>query len=356
MRLVGAMGELGGGVFQLVQDPPIPEDRPSFDRRLLDLAVSSGVAVAIAATGASIPQSLNQLDMIAAAGGRSFALTHSRGIGSMSSFATKLPFDSLPEWRKVRSLSQADQQRMLRDPEVCRTLVWAAHHGSYAEAVGAEARLPDFERMEVVERPVPPNPTVADAARDRGVDPVQYMIDSAIECFDRFYFQSFSPFDADVVRLAMKHPRTVMTFSDAGAHVSQISDCSIQTHLLAHWVRDRGDFTLEEAIRMLTLAPARAWGFADRGLLREGMVADLNVFDPDTVSPNMPTVVHDLPRGGPAHHANCHRVPRHRGRGPGRPPQRAAHRRIARGAPATTRYIDMTEVSLKAYAPAPGTQ
>ena len=95
----------------------------------------------------------------------------------------------------------------------------------------------------------------------------------------------------------MKHPRTVMTFSDAGAHVSQISDVSIQTHLLAYWVREREAFTLEEAVRMITLVPATAWGFADRGLVREGFVADLNVFDPETVAPALPTVQHDLPAG-----------------------------------------------------------
>jgi N-acyl-D-amino-acid deacylase len=87
----------------------------------------------------------------------------------------------------------------------------------------------------------------------------------------------------------MAHPRTVMSFSDSGAHVSQMSDASIYTHLLAHWVRDRGDFSLEEAVRMITLAPARAWGFHDRGLLRQGLVADINVFDPDRVAPAMPT-------------------------------------------------------------------
>ncbi len=88
-----------------------------------------------------------------------------------------------------------------------------------------------------------------------------------------------------------------MTFSDSGAHVSQISDASIQTHLLAYWVREREAFTLEEAVRMITLAPATAWGFADRGLVREGFVADLNVFDPDRVAPELPTVEHDLPAG-----------------------------------------------------------
>ena len=76
-----------------------------------------------------------------------------------------------------------------------------------------------------------------------------------------------------------------------------MSDASLPTHLLAHWVRDRGDFTIEEAIRMLTLEPARAWGFHDRGLLREGLVADCNIIDLAAVAPAMPTVVHDLPAG-----------------------------------------------------------
>ena len=64
----------------------------------------------------------------------------------------------------------------------------------------------------------------------------------------------------------LRHPRTVMTFSDSGAHMSQICDSSIHTHLLGYWVREQGEFTLEEGVRMITLAPALAWGFADRGL------------------------------------------------------------------------------------------
>jgi N-acyl-D-aspartate/D-glutamate deacylase len=63
-------------------------------------------------------------------------------------------------------------------------------------------------------------------------------------------------------------------------------------------VRDRQEFTLEEAVRMITLAPALAWGFSDRGLLREGMAADVNVFDPATVGPAVPRIVTDLPGGG----------------------------------------------------------
>jgi len=71
--------------------------------------------------------------------------------------------------------------------------------------------------------------------------------------------------------VALRHPRTVMTFSDSGAHVSLIMDSSIHTHLLAYWMRERSAFSLEEAVKMITLTPAVAWGFADRGLLRSGL-------------------------------------------------------------------------------------
>lgn len=297
-HLVGVLGELGVGVFQFVEDPPSPEEQAARHRRVIELAVETGVPFAVGATNGG--RSLELIDEAAEAGGRLFGLTHSRGIGSLSSFRTQLPFDRLGPWAEVRGLPFDEMDKALRDPEVRRRLVWSANHGPYGEAIGAEARKPDFERMQVLDAPVPPYRTVAEVARERGVDPVELMIDLALETdFTQFFVQSFAPFDYDVVKAAMKHPRTVMSFSDAGAHVSQISDCSIQTHLLAHWVRDRQDFTLEEAVRMMTLAPARAWGFHDRGMVREGMVADLNVFDPQRVGPAMPEVAHDLPAGEP---------------------------------------------------------
>jgi N-acyl-D-amino-acid deacylase len=297
--LVGVMGELGAGIFQITQDPPPAHERAEFDSRMRALAVETGVPFAIGATGGpSAFASLALIDSTEAAGGRMFGLTHCRGIGTMSSFRTRLPFDGLPVWADVRKRPLDEQRALLRDPDVRARLVESAHHGSYARAIGAEARKPDFERMRVLDRPVPPNPTVAEAARARGIDPVELIIDLALETdLDQFFVQTMAPFDHEATKIAMSHPRTVMAFSDAGAHVSQMSDCSIQTHLLAHWVRDREDFTLAEAIRMLTFAPARAWGFHDRGLVREGLVADLNVLDPLTVAPAMPTVAHDLPAG-----------------------------------------------------------
>jgi N-acyl-D-aspartate/D-glutamate deacylase len=294
--LVGVMGDLGVGVFQFVEDPPEPEERAAREDRIIALAVQTGVPIAIGATSGG--RALDLIDRAADAGGRIFGLTHPRGIGNMSSFRTKLPFDTLAEWRPVRELPLEEQRRLLTDPDVRKRLIWSGNYGEYGRAIGAEARKPDFERMRIMDAPLPPNPTVAELARQRGLDPVELMIDLALDTgFDQFFVQTMSPFDYDVVKGAMKHPRTVPTFSDSGAHVSQMADYSIHTYLLAHWVRERSDFTLEEAVRLLTLAPARWWGLHDRGLLREGLVADINVFDPARIGPQMPTLQFDLPGG-----------------------------------------------------------
>jgi N-acyl-D-aspartate/D-glutamate deacylase len=294
--LVDVMADAGAGVFQLVEDRhEAPDGGAEMRRRLIEMAAETGVPIAVPAGGGD---SLDLLDAAAAAGGRMFGLSHCRGIGNMSSFRSRLPFDGLPEWRELRALSLDEQRRRLSDPAVRERLVKIASEGDYGRAIGAEARKPEYERMRVLDAPLPPNPTVADVARDRGVDPVEAIIELSLESdFDRFFVQTIAPFDPERVRVVLKHPRTVMSFSDSGAHVSQMTDCSIYTYLLSHWVRDRQDFTFEEAVRMITFEPARAWNLADRGLVREGLVADLNVLDPATVGPEMPRIVHDLPAG-----------------------------------------------------------
>jgi N-acyl-D-aspartate/D-glutamate deacylase len=241
---------------------------------------------------------LDNLDQTAAAGGRMFAQTHSRGVSVLLSFMTVLPFDRLPEWRQVRSLPLEEQAHLLRQTEVRRHLVDAATEGAYGHAVGAEARRPRYDRIHVLERAFGRNPTVAELAEASGRNPVDIMIDLALDSNFQQFFQQFpiKP-EAKAIETMMRHPRTVMTFSDSGAHVSQIMDSSIQTDLLADWVRARQVFTLEDAVRMISYVPAALWGFSDRGLLREGMVADLNVIDPETVAPELPQLVEDLPAG-----------------------------------------------------------
>jgi N-acyl-D-amino-acid deacylase len=306
VHLVRAMGTSGRGIFEGTDgamgaaDPEVR--RLSLDR-MRDLAADSRVPMTfgLVATRSS-GYLLDFLDEAAGAGGRVYAQTHCRGISVLLSLKTKLPFDLLPAWHDLRRLPTEEQVQILGDPARRRPLVDAAVQAEYETwtGVGAQARPPDFEGIKVYEHGLPPNPSVADVGRRRRVHPAEAMIDLCVESRgEQLFIQpSRYPQDEEVLLRALRHPRAVMTFSDSGAHVSQIADSSIHTHLLGYWVRDRHEFSLEEAVRMITLAPALAWGMHDRGLLRPGMVADVNVFDPATVGPAVPRLVDDLPAGG----------------------------------------------------------
>ncbi len=307
-RLVGVMGEMNAGIFEIAGEAvgrtaDSVEGLREYHVRLRDLAVETGRPVTWGLfsrrEAPGIWRSyLDLLDETAAAGGRMFAQVHSRALTVVLSFRTNLPFDRLPVWRDLRALPLAEQARRLRDPELRRRLVEAARERDQRRAIGAEPRAGSYEWIFVMDTPDGPHRSVAAVARERGLDPVEAMIELALERdLERFFLQPIANEDQDHALELMKHPRTVVTFSDSGAHVSQIMDASLQTHVLSHWVRARQALTLEEGVRMLSFEPATAWGFADRGLIREGMAADLVVFDPDTVGPEMPEVVNDLPAG-----------------------------------------------------------
>ena len=306
-RLVGVLGELNAGLFELagegVDRTPDHPGLRDYHGRLRDLAVETGRPITFGLFGRrGVPDGwrryLALLDETAAAGGRMFAQAHSRALSALLSFKTQLPFDRLPVWKELRALPLAEQRRRLADPETRRRLVEASGARDERRAVGTEARPADYDWLFVFDRVEGPHRSVAEVARERGTHPAATMIDLALERdLDLFFLQPVANEDQDIALEIMRHPRTVVTFSDSGAHVSQLMDASLQTHLLAHWVRARQAFTLEQAVRMLTLVPATLWGFADRGLVREGMAADLLVFDPDTIGAEMPEVVDDLPAG-----------------------------------------------------------
>jgi N-acyl-D-amino-acid deacylase len=227
-----------------------------------------------------------------------FTQTHSRGMSSVLSLKSRLPFDDLPVWRDVRHLSLERQLAALGDSSTRQALVEEANSDHYGRRIGVEPRRPDYESMMVLQSPLPPNPTVAELAALRKIDPVELIIDLMLRSEgEQFFVQPLNTISEDTLLEGMRHPLSVMTFSDSGAHVSQIMDSSIQTYLLAYWVRQRQEFSLEEAVRMITSVPAEVWGFADRGLLREGLVADLNIFDAAAIAPSLPSVETDLPGG-----------------------------------------------------------
>jgi N-acyl-D-aspartate/D-glutamate deacylase len=306
-RLVNAMGELNAGLFEVAGEGV---DRKAGDpgvrdwhTRLRDLAVESGRPITFGVFGRqSAPgvwkRYLELLDETAAMGGRMFAQAHSRSLSALLSFRTQMPFDRLPVWRDIRKLPLKQQARKLRDPELRPKLVQASSAPDPRKALGTEARPTEYSRLYVFDKVEGPHRTVEAVARERGQHPAETMIDLALEKnLDFFFLMDVANEDQDVALEILRHPRSVPTFSDSGAHVTQLMDSSLQTHYLAHWVREKQAFTLEHAVHMLTCVPATLWGFHDRGLIREGMAADIVVFDPERIIAEMPEVVDDLPAG-----------------------------------------------------------
>ena len=103
--------------------------------------------------------------------------------------------------------------------------------------------------------------------------------------------------DEDAVGRMLNDPHSIVSLSDAGAHLTFFNDAGFGLHLLGHWSRERGTMSLAEAVRRLTSHPASVFGFERRGLIREGYAADLLLFDPKTVGRGPKRRVHDLPGG-----------------------------------------------------------
>ena len=139
---------------------------------------------------------------------------------------------------------------------------------------------------------------VADIAAQRGVTPVDVIFDLALDTeLEARFRMPVANNEEDEVEELLQSKDVVLGLSDAGAHASQLCDACASTYLLRRWVREKQVLTLEEAVRMLTSRPAQVFGISDRGQLKEGLAADVVIFDPDTVSDGPLQRVHDFPGG-----------------------------------------------------------
>jgi len=304
--IVNAVGETGKGVFEIAGEAPgrNPERIREYHDRLRNLAVESGVTqtwgmFSVKAAPDIWRPYFDLLDETAAAGGRMFAQVHTRGLNNILSFESATPYDNWDVWRDIRALPLAEQITALKNPDIKAKLVEVANREyTGPRIVGAEIRPADWDYVYPMDDMAYDKPSMAQLAREKGVDPVELMIDMALERDLKMFFRTpIANENQDHVLEMIKHPRSVVTFSDSGAHVSQIMDSSLQTHLLSYWVREKEALTLEEAVKQITYNTATLWGLHDRGLLREGMAADVVVFDPETIGPDMPEVLNDLPAG-----------------------------------------------------------
>ncbi len=296
--LVMAMGEGGGGVFMLTKGGQTPV---AF---LESLAADSARPVMVAALlhNSTNPQAVfKDLDAISAANGRGHKL-----IGQVSccpltmdfTLQSAYPVEGLQSWQPA--LGQQGEALMA---------VLASR--DFRDGVRAELAAPasfrlfngEWDKVQVVETATPAQAhheqrSIADIARDEGRDPLDVMLDLALAEQLRTVFtaQLLNSDDAAVGRM-LTHPHSLVSLSDAGAHLTFFNDAGFGLHLMGHWARDLGLMTLSEAVRKLTHQPAQIFGLPGRGLIRPGHAADLLLFDPATVGRGPKRRVFDLPGG-----------------------------------------------------------
>lgn len=140
--------------------------------------------------------------------------------------------------------------------------------------------------------------TVADLGRAAGKHPFDFLLDLALEeDLDTVFTATLLNSDEDAVGRMMLDRHSLISLSDAGAHLTFLCDAGFGLHLYGYWVRQRGIMTLQEAVRKVTSQPAQLFGLQNRGGIAPGMHADLMLFDPATVGRGPSRRVHDLPAG-----------------------------------------------------------
>ena len=304
-ELVRTMGEVGAGIFQLAMKRGDRSYMEDDYRSLATLSRETGRPITFGSLSRKeLPGHWRELYRIIEEenlkGARIFTQVHSREINTVLSFETSMPFDSWNVWSEFRRLPLEVQfKKLSEDMELRRKLVEVAESPYEGpEVVGAEPRPPEWDMFYVMDRVKRPHRSISEISAECGKSPAETMLDVAVKNELKVFFrQPIANENQDDALELMKHPYSNVTFSDSGAHVSQIMDSSLQTHLLSHWVREKEALSLEQAVRFITYDTATNWGFHDRGLIREGMTADINIFDPENIEPQMPLVVNDLPSG-----------------------------------------------------------
>jgi N-acyl-D-amino-acid deacylase len=199
-------------------------------------------------------------------------------------------FRTVPIFLELLGYPPAEFDRFYNDPE------WRAEAARQAPNVKPPVIWHKFLVAETESHPELIGRDVASIARERNCTEIDVLCDlSLADNLETRFIVTLSNYEDEPVIDLMRQPNAVFGQSDAGAHVSQLCDANMPTELLAHWVRDRKAFTIEEAVHKLTAELADIFGISDRGRLAVGNAADIVVFDLETIDPGPLTRVRDLP-------------------------------------------------------------
>jgi N-acyl-D-aspartate/D-glutamate deacylase len=240
-----------------------------------------------------------------------------RGIGVFNGLqCTMHPLMAQPAYQTIKDKPLDERVRIMRDPQFrARCLgerpVKLAGPGSSVPPIvdtliaGIELVANKFYRLgETPNYDQGAAGSLGAEARRDGVSVMEKLYDVLLELDGRqliyFPIYNYTEFSYDNVHRMLTHPNAMLGLSDGGAHVGTICDASFPAFLLSYWARDRADhrIPLARAIEMLSADAADYLSLADRGRLKVGLKADINVIDQDHLALKAPRMVKDLPAGG----------------------------------------------------------
>ena len=235
---------------------------------------------------------LEHVTRVNAAGAQLRPQTSPRQIGILLGLGFRTPFDFCAGWQALRPLSLDERLAVLADPDRRAALV------AEADAMGNTGEHTFLMPLDRARYDHTPEDSLAAEAARRRVSVAEAFVALSLESDGRrVYNYPFLNQDLEAAGAMFAQPDVVVGLGDAGAHVSQVIDASQATFLLSYWVRERGAFSFEDAVRRITSQTAGLFGLADRGVLAPGAFADINVLDPDALDLPLPEFVNDLPGG-----------------------------------------------------------
>jgi N-acyl-D-aspartate/D-glutamate deacylase len=247
-----------------------------------------------------VPRQMQAFDRAAELGGRVVALTMPVQVPMNMSLLTFCGLWLLPGWQSILGVPVPERVERLLDADTRIRLL----ESSQSPEAGVFRRLADWADYVVGDTYSAANAglkgrTVRDIANERGRSSFGTFLDISIaDDLRTVWWPTPQDDDAESWRMRAElwnDPRAMIGGSDAGAHLDRMCGAPYPTRFIADCLHGRKLVPVEQAIRMMTSAPASLFGLRDRGLLREGAYADIVVFDPATVGSEDATLVADLP-------------------------------------------------------------
>jgi N-acyl-D-amino-acid deacylase len=295
--LVGCLRDAGRGVFMLTKGG---HTRIGFLEELAGDSTRPVIVAALLHSSTNPDAVFDDLQKIQEANKRGHRL-----VGAVSccplamEFTLRSPyvFEGLEAWQPALPLKGEQFKKKLKEKpfrdalraEIARPAHFRLFNGEWQLVQVIQSARGELEQK-----------SIAELARAAGADPLDTMLDVALdENLDTVFSALLLNSDEAAVGRMLKHPCSLVSLSDAGAHLTFFNDAGFGLHLLGHWVRELGVLTLADAVWRLTGQPAALFGVKERGALKVGHHADLLLFDPATVDRGPKRRVFDLPGGNP---------------------------------------------------------